>query len=155
MFVDIFHYFNYYVPDFVMAICLVFIFGFSFGDICLNPTKYQNKPPVESPFLARDQAPSLWSGSPDSKTLDYQKTPNPWEFQRARTPTPLVHKTWHHPTTSSTLCRVPHPNSKQTKIKIQSLADRIATSLSTPHQWENLAHISPHMEFTQIAEPTL
>ena len=87
MFVDIFHYFNYYVPDFVMAICLVFIFGFSFGDICLNPTKYHNKPPVESPFLARDQALSLWSGSADSKTLDYQRTPNPWEFQRARTPT--------------------------------------------------------------------
>ena len=155
MFVDIFHYFNYYVPDFVMAICLVFIFGFSFGDICLNPTKYHNKPPVESPFLARDQALSLWSGSADSKTLDYQKTPNPWEFQRARTPTPLVHKTWHHPTTSSTLCRAPHPNSKQTKIKTQSSADRIATSHSTPHQRENSAQILPYMKITQTAEPTL
>ena len=83
----IFRYFNYYMHDFVTTICLVFIFGFTFGGICLNPTKYHNKPPAESPFLARDQALSLWSGSADSKTLDYQRTPNPWEFQRARTPT--------------------------------------------------------------------
>ena len=33
-----FHYFNYYLPDFVTAICLVFIFGFLFLDICFNPT---------------------------------------------------------------------------------------------------------------------
>ena len=28
---------------------------------------------LESSFLTRDQALSLWSGSTDSKTLDYQK----------------------------------------------------------------------------------
>ena len=33
-----------------------------------------NKPLVESSFLGRDQALSLWSGSTDSKTLDYQRT---------------------------------------------------------------------------------
>ena len=34
----IFHYFNYYLPDFVTGICLGFIFGFSFLDICFNLT---------------------------------------------------------------------------------------------------------------------
>ena len=34
----ILHYFNYYLPDFVTAICLGFIFGFSFWGICFNLT---------------------------------------------------------------------------------------------------------------------
>ena len=34
----IFHYFNYYLPDFITAICLGFIFCFSFLDICFNLT---------------------------------------------------------------------------------------------------------------------
>ena len=34
---------------------------------------------AESLFLTRDQALSLWSGSTDSKTLDYQRT-NPREY---------------------------------------------------------------------------
>ena len=51
----IFHYFNYYLPDFVAAICLGFIFGFSLLDICFNLTKCHNKPLVESSFLTRDQ----------------------------------------------------------------------------------------------------
>ena len=29
----IFHYFNYYLPDFVTSVCLGFVFGFSFLDI--------------------------------------------------------------------------------------------------------------------------
>ena len=37
-------------------------------------------------FLEKDQALSLWSGSTDSKTLDYQRT-NPREYQIVRTPT--------------------------------------------------------------------
>ena len=72
----IFHCFKYYLPDFVTAICLGFIFGFSFLDICFTLTQCQNKPFVESSFLTRDQALSLWSGSTESKTLDYQR-PNP------------------------------------------------------------------------------
>ena len=32
---------------------------------------------MKSPFPAWDQAPSIWSGGTDSKTLDYQITPNP------------------------------------------------------------------------------
>jgi len=39
---------------------------------------------VESSFLIRDQALSHWSGSTDSKTLDYQRT-NPREYQIVRT----------------------------------------------------------------------
>ena len=82
----IFHYFNYYLLDFVTAIYVVFIFGFSFLGICLNLTLCHNKSFVESLFLTRDQAMSLWSGSTDSKTLDYKRT-KPREYQIARTHT--------------------------------------------------------------------
>ena len=44
------------------------------------------KPLVESLFLTRDQALSLWSGSTDSKNLGYQRT-NPSEYQIVRTHT--------------------------------------------------------------------
>ena len=69
---------------------------------------------MESLFLTRDQALSLWRGSTDSKTLDSQRI-NPREYQIMRTHTnePLEYKTRHHPTTSSTLCRTPHLNNKQ------------------------------------------
>ena len=69
----IFYYFNYYLPDYVTAICLGFIFGFLFLEICFSLTQCHNKPLVESLFPTRDQALSLWRGSPDSKTLDHQK----------------------------------------------------------------------------------
>ena len=58
-----------------------------------------------------DQALSLWSGSTDSKTLDPK-------YQIVRTHTrrkPLEYKIWHHPTTSSIQCRIPHLNNKQNK----------------------------------------
>ena len=57
LYMCIFHYFNYYLPDFVTAVCLGFIFGFSFWGICFNLTQCHNKPLVESLFLTRDQAP--------------------------------------------------------------------------------------------------
>ena len=44
------------------------------------------KPLVEYLFLTRDQALNLWSGSTESKILDYQRT-NPREFQMVRTDT--------------------------------------------------------------------
>ena len=71
---------------------------------------------MESSFLTRDQALSLWGGSTDSKTLDYQRT-NPREYQIVKTHTrkPLDYKTQHHPTSSSTLCRMLHLNKKQNK----------------------------------------
>ena len=86
MYMCIFHYFNYYLPDSVTTICLRFIFGFLFLGICFNLTLCHNKPLVESSFLSRDQALSLWSGNIDSKTLDYQRT-NPRECQIVRTHT--------------------------------------------------------------------
>ena len=63
MYMCIFHYFNYYLPDFVTAICLGFIFCFLFFIFV-----------VESLFLTREQALSLVSGSTDFKTIDYQRT---------------------------------------------------------------------------------
>ena len=42
----IFHYFSYHLPDFVTAICLEFIFGFSFCDIfllCLNAIRLKSR----------------------------------------------------------------------------------------------------------------
>jgi len=56
---------------------------------------------VESSFLTRDQALSLWSRSTVLEPLVV--------------PRPLQYKTQHHPTTSSTLCRMPHLNNKQNK----------------------------------------
>ena len=69
----IFNYFNYYLPDFVTVICLGFIVGFLVLNICFNPTQCHNKILVESSFLNRDQVLNLWSGSTDSKILDYQR----------------------------------------------------------------------------------
>ena len=76
----------YYLPDFVTAICLGFIFGFLFLGICFNLTKCHNNLLVESSFLTRDQALNLWSGSTDSEMLDCQIT-NPREDQTVRTHT--------------------------------------------------------------------
>ena len=85
MFMCIFNYFNYYLPDFVTAICLGFIFGFLSLDICFNLTN-AIQTTCRISFGTRDQALSLWSGSTDSKTLDYQIT-NPREHQIVRTHT--------------------------------------------------------------------
>ena len=130
----VFHYFNYYLPDFVTAICLVFTFGFSFLGICINNIECHNKPSVKSLLLAQDQALSLWVGSADSKTLDYQRTPNPKEYQTERHSQrqPLLYKTQHHLTTSSVLRRKPHPNKDQEKVQTPSSADTMTTSLSLP-----------------------
>ena len=73
---------------------------------------------MESSFLTRDQALSLWSGSTDSKTLDYHRT-NPREYQIVRTHTKETTgiqtlNTQHHPTTVA-LCRMSHLNRKQNK----------------------------------------
>ena len=37
-YICILHYFNYYLPDFVTAICLRFIFAFSLLGMCFNLT---------------------------------------------------------------------------------------------------------------------
>ena len=84
MYICILHYFTYFLPDFVTAICLGLIFGVLFLGICFNLPLCHNKPVVQSSFLTKDQALSLSSGSTDSKTLDYQKT-NPREYETVRT----------------------------------------------------------------------
>ena len=89
-----FHYFNYYLPDFATAIFLGFIFGFFcfwiFDLVSLNAIKKtkqsKKKKFVESSLLTRDQAVRLWSGTTDFKTLDYQRT-NLMEYQILRTHT--------------------------------------------------------------------
>ena len=112
---------------------------------------------MESSFLTRDQTLILWSGSSDSKTLDYQRT-NPREYQIMRTQRkPLEYKTRHHPTTSSTLCRTPHLSNKR-KIQTQSSVDRITISLSLAYNKKpnkNSAQISPYTKLTQTTGPTL
>ena len=116
---------------------------------------------MESLFLTRDQALSLWSGSTDSKTLDYQTT-NPREYQIVRTHTEET--TWiqaeHHPTTSSTLCRMLHLNNKQNK-NTNPIISRQDYHLTQPCPSEekqtnkNSAQISPYMKLTQTTGPTL
>ena len=70
-----------------------------------------------SEIIHWDQALRLWSGSTDSKTVDYQTT-NPREYQIELTQRkPLEYKTKHHPSTCSTLCRMPHLNNKKNKNK--------------------------------------
>jgi len=91
---------------------------------------------VKSSFLTRDQALSLWSGSIDCKTLDYQRT-NPREYQIVRTTQmkPLEYNTRHHPTNSSTLCRTPHLNKKQNK-NTNPISSRQDYHLTQPCPWE-------------------
>ena len=65
--------------------------------------------------MTRDEALSFCSKSTDFKTLDYQRT-NPREYQIVRTQRKLLEcKIQHQPATSSTLCRMPHLNNKQSK----------------------------------------
>ena len=110
----------------------------------------------------RDQALSLWSGSTDSKTLDYQRT-NSRKYQIVRTHTKET--TWiqdlaSHPNTSSTLCRTPHLNNKQNK-NTNPIINRQDYHLTQPCQSEekptnkNSEQISPYTELTQTTGPTL
>ena len=67
------------------------------------------------PRKTRDQALNLWSGSTDSKTLDDERT-HPREYHIELTQRkPLEYKTWHHPTSSSTLGRTPHLTTNKAK----------------------------------------
>ena len=90
---------------------------------------------MESLFLTRGQALKLWSGSTDSKTLDYQRT-NPREYQVVRTHTkettwiqdPASPNRWQHPVQEGS------PKQQKTKMQTKSSADRITTLLSLAHQ---------------------
>ena len=91
---------------------------------------------MESPFLARDQALSLWSRSADSKTLDCQRTPKPREVSNSEN----SHK-GNHLYTRCSITQVPVAPCagrliQTTKIKIQtkSSATRNITLLSPTPQ---------------------
>ena len=116
---------------------------------------------MESSFLSSHQALTLWSGSTDFKTLDYQRT-NPMEYQIVRTHTKETTwiQDWHHLITSSTLYRMPHLNNKQNK-NTNTIISRQKYLLTQPCPSEekqtkqNSAQISPYTKFTQTTGPTL
>jgi len=119
---------------------------------------------VDSLLLTGDQVLSLWSGSTDSKTLDYQRT-NPKEYQIVRTHSKEI--TWIQDPASSNHPRQDTSSKQQTKIQTQSSADRITTSLSLAHQRKNKqtnnnnnkkknsVQISTYMKLSQTTGPTL
>jgi len=121
MYMSIFHYFNYYLPDFVTAICLGFIFGFSYLGICFNLTcgtsensttnhlwNFQSWTEIKPwAFGVGALTPRPWTTR--ELTLGSIKL---WELTQRK---PLEYKIWHHPTISSTLCRMPYLNNKQNK----------------------------------------
>ena len=116
---------------------------------------------MEFSFLTRDQVLSLWSGSTDSKTLDYQRT-NLREYQIERRKSQrksLEYKTQHHPTTSSTLGRTPHLNNKQSKNTNPIISRQnyhlTQSCLQRKNKQKNSAQISPCMKLTQTTGPTL
>ena len=116
---------------------------------------------MESSFLTRNQALSLYSGSTDSRTLDYQRT-NPREYQIVRTHQrkPLEYKAGHNPTTSSTLCGMPYLKNKQNK-NTSPITSRQGYHLIQPFPLEEKqtnktsAQISPYRKLTQTTGPTL
>ena len=75
----IFHHFNYYLPDFVTAIFWGSSLVSHFWIFVLISLRAVTNPLV-------GQALSLWSGSTDSKALDYQRT-IPKEYQIVRSHT--------------------------------------------------------------------
>ena len=91
---------------------------------------------MESPFLARDQTLSLWTGSSVSKTLGYQTTPNPIEYQIVRTPMKAITciqdpaSPNYHPVQDAS------SNTKQDKNSKTITSNRITTSLSHGHRAE-------------------
>ena len=108
---------------------------------------------------------SLWSWSTDSKTLDCQKTnPRGYHILRTHTKEAIGIKTWHHPATSSTLCRLLHLNNKQNKNTNPIISGQ-EYHLTQPCPSEekqtnkqtnkNSAQISPYMKLTQTTGPTL
>ena len=79
-----------------------------------------------------------------------------WELTQRK---PLEYKTWHHPTTSSTLCRMPRVNNKQNK-NTNPIISRQDYQLTQPcpseeKQQKNSVQISPYMKLTWNKGPTL
>ena len=109
----------------------------------------------------RNQALSLWSGSTDSKTLDYQRT-NPREYQILRThtkeptwiqdPASPNHQ-WHPVQDTSPKQQTKQkykPNHQQTGLPPHS-----ALTSEEKQTNKNSAQISPYKKLTQTTGPTL
>ena len=122
---------------------------------------------MESSFLTRDQALNIWSGSTNSKTLDYQRI-NPREYEIVRTHTKKT--TWIHDPASPN--HQYHPvqdtsSKQQTKQKYKSnhhqtglpahsgLPIRGKTNKQQQQKKNNSAHISPYLKLIQTTGPTL
>ena len=89
-------------------------------------------------FLANDPAPSIWSGSTDSKTLYNRRTPNLREYQLLRTHSCKLNHLNTRPRITQPPIRTTQPSvghliqtANRTKIETQSSADRI-TLLNQP-----------------------
>ena len=111
MYMCIFHYFNYYLPDFVIAICLgsslssrfwIFVL-LSLNALTSHLLNLYSWPEIK-PWASGVAALTTRPWTTRELTL--------WECTQRKS---LEYKTRHHPTTSSTLCRMPHPNNKQNK----------------------------------------
>ena len=104
---------------------------------------------------------SLWSWSTDSKTLDCQKTnPRGYHILRTHTKEAIGIKTWHHPATSSTLCRLLHLNNKQNK-NTNSIISRQDYHHTQPCPSEekqtnkNSVQVSPYKKLMQTTGPNI
>ena len=66
------------------------------------------------------------------------------------------YKTWHHPTTSSTLCRMPHLNNKNTNQIISRHNYHLIQPCPSEEKQtnKNSAQISPYTKLTQTTGPT-
>ena len=129
MYMCIVHYFSYYLPDSVIAICWGCVICFSYLCICFNPIKNHL---WNLHSLAREQSLRPWCGSPDSKTLGYQRMPNPREYQLVRIPTKATTCTQD---LASPSCQQHHVQDASSKQQTDTpSADRIPTSQNPAHQ---------------------
>ena len=88
---------------------------------------------MESSFLTRDQALSLWSGRTDSKTVDYQKT-NPRDYQIVRT----------HTKETTSIQDQASPNHQQHSVQDASSKQQTKQKYKHNHQQTGLP---PHSAF--------
>ena len=116
---------------------------------------------MESLLPAQAQALSLWIGSADSKTLDYQRTPNPTEYQIERILT----------TATASIQDPASPNCQQHPVQDASSKQKTRQKCKPYHQQtglpphsalpirgkkkQNSAQISPYTKLTQTTGPTL
>ena len=109
-------------------------------------------------ILGRDQALSLWNGSSDSKTLDYQRTyPREYQIAKLTQRKPLDYKTQHHPSTSSILFRTPHLNKKQNKSTnpVISKQDHHLTQPCPPEEKQTCKQTNKKAQHKSHPGPTL